>query len=192
MWGWLDRDISRLAVQTAGIGDCFSANARNSRHKWQKAMLRPRERNTTYNKKMSDASGPGSARKCPGLALADLGDIEGFEKDGEEGQLYGLQLSDWVYKRKKVVTQEGGGAQKLGGLSDMDLSYAAPRRLHTLAFTGSRRVDFAEPVQEMGWLVDVKVSAPYVVMAQQQGSFSGAISRYSHIFLQEIASKFQE
>ena len=90
---------------------------------------------------MSDASGPGSARKCPGLALADLGDTEGFEKDGEEGQLYGLQLFDWVYKRKKIVTQEGGGAQKLGGLSDMDLSYAAPRRLHTLAFTGSRRVD---------------------------------------------------
>ena len=32
---------------------------------------------------MSDAGGPGSARKCPGLALADLGDTEGFEKDGE-------------------------------------------------------------------------------------------------------------
>ena len=40
--------------------------------------------------------------------------MEGFEKDGEEGQLYGLQLSDGVYKRKKVVTQEGGGAQKIG------------------------------------------------------------------------------
>ena len=26
------------------------ANARNIRHEWQKAMLRPRERNTTYNK----------------------------------------------------------------------------------------------------------------------------------------------
>ena len=58
---------------------------------------------------MSDAGGPGSARKCPGLALADPGDTEGFEKDGEEGQLYGLQLSDGVYKRKQVVTQEGGG-----------------------------------------------------------------------------------
>ena len=116
---------------------------------------------------MADAVGPGSARKCPGLDLADLGDTEGFEKDGEEGQLYSLQLSDGVYKRKKVVTQEGGGAQKLGELSDVDVSYAAPRRLHTLAFTGSRWVAFADPVQETGWLVDVKVSAPYVVTAQQ-------------------------
>ena len=116
---------------------------------------------------MADAGGPGGARKCPGLALADLGDTEGFKKDGEEGQLYGLQLSNGVYKRKKVVTQEGGGAQKLGELSDVDVSYAAPKRLHTLAFTGSRWVTFADPVQETGWLVDIKVSAPYVVMGQQ-------------------------
>ena len=116
---------------------------------------------------MADAGGPGSARKCPGLALADLGDTEGFEKDGEEGQLYGLQLSDGMYKRKKVATQEGGGAQKLGELRDVYVSYAASRRLHKLAFTGSRWVAFADPVQETGWLVDVKVSAPYVVTGQQ-------------------------
>ena len=115
---------------------------------------------------MSDAGGPGSARKCPGPALADLGDTEGFEKDGEEGHLYGLQLSDGVYKRKKVVIQEGGGARKLSELSDVDVSYAALRRLHTLAFTGRKWVAFADPVQETGWLVDVKVSAPYVATGQ--------------------------
>ena len=57
---------------------------------------------------MSDAGGPRSARKCLGLVLADLGDTEGFEKDGEENQLYAFQLSDGVYKRKKVI-QEGVG-----------------------------------------------------------------------------------
>ena len=45
---------------------------------------------------MADAGGPGSARKCPGVALADLGDTEGFEKGGEEGQLYAFELSDGV------------------------------------------------------------------------------------------------
>ena len=50
---------------------------------------------------MADAGGPGSIRKCPGVALADLCDTEGFNKDGEENQLYGFQLSDGVYKRKK-------------------------------------------------------------------------------------------
>ena len=74
----------------------------------------------------------------PWVALADLGDTEEFEKGGEEGQLYAFELSDGVYKRKKVAAQEGGGAQKLGELSDVDVSYAVPRRLHTLAFTGSK------------------------------------------------------
>ena len=50
---------------------------------------------------MGDAGDPGSARKCPGVALVDLGDTEGFEKGGEEGQLYAFELSDGVYKRKR-------------------------------------------------------------------------------------------
>ena len=50
---------------------------------------------------MGDAGGPGSARKCPQVALANLGDTEGFDKGGEEGQLYTFELSDGVYKRKK-------------------------------------------------------------------------------------------
>ena len=115
---------------------------------------------------MGDAGGPGSARKCPGVALADLGDTEGFEKGGEEGQLYAFELSDGVYKRKKVTTQEGGGAQKLGELSDVDVSYAVPRRLHQLAFTGSRWVAFAHPVQETGWMIDIRISSPYVATGQ--------------------------
>ena len=46
---------------------------------------------------MADAGGPGSARKCPGVAIADLGGTEGFEKGGKEGQLYAFELSDGVY-----------------------------------------------------------------------------------------------
>ena len=99
---------------------------------------------------MGDAGGPGSARKCAGVALADLGDTEGFDKGEEEGQLYAFELSDGVYKRQKVTTREGGGAQKLGELSDVDVSYAVPRRLHQLAFTGSKWVAFADPTQQTG------------------------------------------
>ena len=43
---------------------------------------------------MVDAGGPGSVRKCPGVALADLDDVEGFNRSGEEDQLYAFQLSD--------------------------------------------------------------------------------------------------
>ena len=114
---------------------------------------------------MSDAGGPGSARKCPGVALADLGDTEGFEKGGEEGQLNAFELSDGVYKRKKVT--EGGGAQKLGELSDVDVSYAVPRRLHQLAFTGSKWIAFADPTQQTGWLIDIRISSPYVATGRE-------------------------
>ena len=107
---------------------------------------------------MGDVGGPGSARKCTRMALANLGDTEGFEKGGEEGQLYAFELSDWMYKRKKVTTQEGGGAQKLGELSVVSVSYAVPRRLHQLAFTGSRWVAFEDPVQETGWMIDIRIS----------------------------------
>ena len=56
---------------------------------------------------MVDAGGHGSFKKCPGMALADLGDVEGFDRSGEEDQLYAFQLSDGVYKRKKFTLSEG-------------------------------------------------------------------------------------
>ena len=51
---------------------------------------------------MVDAGGPGSVRKCPKLALTDLGDVEEFDRSREEDQLYVFQLSDGVYKEKSV------------------------------------------------------------------------------------------
>ena len=56
---------------------------------------------------MVDAGGPGSVRKCPGVALADLGDVEGFDRSGDEDQHYAFQLSDGVFKRKKFTPSEG-------------------------------------------------------------------------------------
>ena len=116
---------------------------------------------------MGDAGGPGSARQCPRVALADLGDTEGFEKGGEECRLYAFELSGGVYKRKKVTAQEWGGAQKLGELIDVDVSYAAPRRLHTLAFTGSKWIAFADPTQQKGWLINIRISSPYVATGRE-------------------------
>ena len=58
---------------------------------------------------MVDAGGPGSVRKCPWVALADLGDVEEFDRSGEEDQLYAFQLSDGVYKRKKFTPLRGLG-----------------------------------------------------------------------------------
>ena len=109
---------------------------------------------------MVDAGGPGSVRKCPGAALADLGDVEGFDRSGEEDQLYALQLSDGVFKRKKLTPSE---SLKFEQLSDVDTSHAIPRRLYNLALTGRKWVAFADPVQQTGWLIALKIASPYIV-----------------------------
>ena len=106
---------------------------------------------------MVDAGGPGSVRKCHGVALADLGDTEDFYRNGKEDRLYTFQLSEGVYKRKEVI-HEWVGSLKFGELSDLDTSHAVPKRAHTLAFTGSEWVAFADPVQQTGWLIEIKIS----------------------------------
>ena len=64
---------------------------------------------------MGDAGGPGSARECPESALADLGDTDGFDKGGEEDQLYAFELSDGVYKRKRSPPKRGVGRRSSEG-----------------------------------------------------------------------------
>ena len=116
---------------------------------------------------MVDAGGPGSLRKCPGAALADFGDVEGFDRSGEEDKLYAFQLSDGVYKSKTFTPSEEIRSLKFEELSDVDISHAVPRRLHSLAFTRNRWVAFAGPVQKSGWLIDLKIASPYVVTGKE-------------------------
>ena len=116
---------------------------------------------------MVDARNRGNVRKCPGVALADLGDVEGFDRSGEEDQLYAFRLSDGVYKRKQFTPSEGIRSLKFEELSDVDISHAVPRRLHSLAFTGDKWVAFADPVQQTGWLIDLKIASPYVVTGKE-------------------------
>ena len=109
-----------------------------------------------YTYEMVDAGGPWSVRKCPGAALADLGDVEGFNRSGEEDQLYAFQLSDKVYKRKKIPPLRGSRPLKFEELSDVNIFHALPRRLNSLAFTGDKWVAFADHVQVTGWFIDLK------------------------------------
>ncbi|MCU7887054.1 MAG: hypothetical protein KZQ59_01420, partial [Candidatus Thiodiazotropha sp. (ex Lucinoma aequizonata)] len=78
--------------------------------------------------------------------MADLGDTEGFDRGGKEDRLYAFQLSEGLYKRKEV-SLEGVGSLTFAELSDVDVSQAVPKQVHTLAFTGSKWVAFADPVQ---------------------------------------------
>ena len=98
---------------------------------------------------MVDAGGHGSIRKCPWAALADLGDVDGFDRSREEDQLYAFQSSDGVYKRKKFTPSEGIRSLKFEELSDVDISRAVPRRLHSLAFTGDKWLTFADPSNKL-------------------------------------------
>ena len=62
--GWSDRVIPCFAVQTAGIGTSFPADAQDIRHEWQKVGFRLFECSPTHKKKwvMRVAQGaPGNA-----------------------------------------------------------------------------------------------------------------------------------
>ncbi|MEW8446334.1 MAG: hypothetical protein AB2661_20810 [Candidatus Thiodiazotropha sp.] len=52
-------------------------------------------------------------------------------------------------------------------MSDVDISHAVPKRLHGLAFTGSKWVAFADPIQQTGWLIDMKISSPFVMTGKK-------------------------
>ena len=116
---------------------------------------------------MVDAGGPGSVRKCPGVALADLGDVEGFDRSGEEDSFTLSSCLMGSTKEKKFTSSEGIRSLKFEELSDVDISHAVPRRLHSLAFTGDKWVAFADPVQQTGWLIDLKIASPYVVTGKE-------------------------
>ena len=57
---------------------------------------------------------------------------------------------------------------KFGELSDLDTSHAVPKRAHALAFTGSEWVAFADPVQQTGWLSDIKIISPHVAIGKRR------------------------
>ena len=104
------------------------------------------------------------------MALVDLDDVEGFDRSGEEDQLYTFQLSDGVYKRKKFITSD---SLKFKELSDVDISHAVPRRIHSLAFTGRQWVAFADHIQQTDWLIDLKISSPFIVTGKKITSKGG-------------------
>ena len=68
---------------------------------------------------------------------------------------------------KNLPPSEGIRSLKFEELSDVDISHAVPRRLHSLAFTGDKWVAFADPVQQTGWLIDLKIASPYVVTGKE-------------------------
>ena len=68
VWGWSDRVISCLAVQTAGIGASFPTDAHDIRHEWQKYRFRLFECSPTHKKKWLTRVAQGA----PGNALGWL------------------------------------------------------------------------------------------------------------------------
>ena len=70
-------------------------------------------------------------------------------------------------KEKSSPPSEGIRSQKFEELSDVDISHAVPRRLHSLAYTGNKCVAFADPVQQTGWLISLKISSPLVVTGKK-------------------------
>ena len=68
--------------------------------------------------------------------------------------------------KERTSPVKGWVSLKSGELSDLDTSHAIPKRVHPLAFTGSEWVTFADPVQQTGWLIHIKIISPHVATGE--------------------------
>ena len=89
----------------------------------------------------------GASGNDHGVALADLGDVEGFDRSGEEEQRYAFQLSDGVYKRKQVAPPPE--SLKFEELSDVDISHAAQGGFIALRLLGANRLPLQTPSNKL-------------------------------------------
>lgn len=120
-------------------------------------------RHCIFLKGMADAGGPGNNRKWHGVALADLVDKEGF--DGTRRKIDCMFFSCLrVFIKEKKTT-----LKVWGELIDIDTSNAVPKRIHMLAYTWSKWVAFADPVQQTRWLYNIKITPLYVVIRNKSG-----------------------
>lgn len=110
---------------------------------------------------MVDASGPGQYKQCTTTGLANLGDTDGFGEPGVEDKLYGLQLSDGIYKRKEITFKlPAVDLPSLEDLSNVDISEKVPNtRNHFVLLDNGSWVLL--PV--IRWLVDIRLAPPYVL-----------------------------
>ena len=56
---------------------------------------------------MGEQSGPGR-KKCWGVGIVDLADIEGFDSPAEDNKIYGLEFGLGVYRRQAIEIPEAG------------------------------------------------------------------------------------
>ena len=96
---------------------------------------------TTYKKCLMQAVLGVSGNVMGQLCLI----TEAFDRDGKEGRLYALELSERMYT-KYEVTLVGFWTLKFDELSDTDTQQAVPKRIHTLAFTGKKWIASANRV----------------------------------------------
>ena len=125
-----------------------------------KVRFQPLERSTTYKRWVTHVA-LGASKNATGWLL---GNVEGFGEDGEDA----FQLADGMYRRKKLP-QEENGPLKFKELSNVDDSHATNKWVHMLGWTGEKWFPFADPIQQTGWIVDIRISSSFIVTGKQHG-----------------------
>ena len=134
---------------------------------------------------MVDAEGPGSVRKCPWVTLVSLrGSIEAERKTS-----FTLSRCLMGSTKEKSSSSEGIRSLKFEELSDVNISHAVPRRLHSLAFTGSKWVAFAYPVQQTSWLISLKIASPYVATGKNHKLLCSYIPETKNVMVQDAPGR---
>jgi hypothetical protein len=93
-----------------------------------------------------------------------LGDTEGFGAPGTEDVVYGLQLSEGVYKRKEIVSVSGGVVSKFGDLSDVEVGTPYTGYRYELVFDENGKWTL-HPVFDQ-WVVNMRLDPTHVFLSK--------------------------
>ena len=75
-----------------------------------------------------------------------------------------LGFSQITFEAEKMLLRNGPTRSSKIYTTDEPHRLAVHREVYIhLAFTGSKWVAFADPVQQTGWLIEVKISSPLIV-----------------------------
>lgn len=118
---------------------------------------------------MVDSSGPGShIRKCNTLAFTDLADLEDFETPGIENKIYGLKLSEGVYKRAEIPVAVEAVPVKLSDLSDVEIERdIAINTRFNIVRNDIGKWKLLKTIEKDDWWINIAVTSPYVMTGRE-------------------------
>ena len=97
---------------------------------------------------------------CPTIELKDLADIKGFDEDGEQGTVYGLELNESGLYERKEIEDKKRPHPRLNQVKDVEIKNEKDGETHALVKEGDKWIITVKP-KEIKWGIKMEFKSPY-------------------------------